>query len=196
VRNAAGRALLAYMKRIGLTTLTAMTVAALLAGCGDSSSSSAPSGSADNPVPAKQQPGSEKPSTVKPGYSTLLARQTKKPQSRFTPCNLVTKTQARAIIGTPIDEPVEAPLGPTCIYRSRDGKAFVTIAVPSVQYSKLKRTSRKRQPVTIANRAGFCGGDGKPTLYVPLQPRRVLAVAAPCPVAARFAAAAVKQLDG
>lgn len=183
------------MKRIGLTLLTAMTVAALLAGCGGSSSS-APSGSPSNPVPASEQAGSEKPTTVKPGYSTLLARQTKKPQSRFTPCNLVTKTQARAIIGTPIDEPVEAPLGPTCIYRSQNGKAFVTIAVPTVQYSKLKRTSRRRHPVTIANRAGFCGGDGKPTLYVPLQSRRVLAVAAPCPVAARFAAAAVKQLDG
>ncbi len=169
---------------------------ALVAGCGGSSSPSAPTGSADNPVPARQQAGSEQLSPEKPGYSKLVERQTTKPKSRFTPCNLVTKTQARAIIGLPLAEPVEAPLGPTCIYRSQNGKAFVTIAVPSVQYSKLKRESRKRTAVTVANRTGFCGGAGTTTLYVPLERRRVLAVAAPCPVATRFAAAAVKQLDG
>ena len=68
-----------------------------------------------------------------PGYQALVENQDKDPRSRFTPCNLVTKAQARAILGTPILEPSEGAQGPTCIYRSEDGKAFVTLAVQPVK---------------------------------------------------------------
>lgn len=169
--------------------------AALLTGCGGSSSTT-PSGTPDNPVPARQQAGSEAPATAAPDYNKLLERQKRKPGTRFTPCNLVTKDQARAIIGAPISEPVEAPLGPTCIYRSQDGKAFVTIAMPSARYSRLRSQSRTKRSVTVLDRQGFCGGNGTPTLYLPVARRRVLTVAAPCPMAQRFAAMAVRHLDG
>src|SRR3954447_21966678 len=153
------------MKRIGILAVAAATV--LLAGCGGGTSSPAPLGSPDNPVKAKSTPGSESATTVDPNYRKLVERQSHKPRSRFTPCNLVTKAQARAIVGAPMSEPIEAPLGPTCIYRTQDRKTFVTVAVPSLRFSKLKRQIHEREPVKIGHRTAYCASIGRPTLYVP-----------------------------
>jgi hypothetical protein len=194
VRNARPRPLVEGMKRIGLLLAAAAT--ALLAGCGGTTSAPAPPGSPGNPVHAKAQPGSEGATTLDPNYRKLVEGQTRTPHSRFTPCNLVSKRQARAILGTPINEPIEAPLGPTCIYRSRDRKTFVTVAVPSLKFSDVKRQIvHKREPVKIGHRTAYCASVGRPTLYVPLSRGRVLSVVGPCPVATRFALTAVKQLD-
>ena len=100
-------------------------VAALLSGCGGGSTSSPP-GSPDNPLVAQESVGSTSgrnneaspaapKAAAKPGYQSLVERQGSKPRSRFTPCNLVTKAQAQAIVGAPIHDPLEAPKGPTCI---------------------------------------------------------------------------------
>ena len=182
------------MKRTGILVAAMATV--LLACCGGSGSTPAPPGSPDNPVHAKAEPGSETATNLDPNYRKLVERQSRKPRSRFTPCNLVSKARARAIIGAPIGEPIEAPLGPTCIYRSRDRKTFVTVAVPSLKFSDVKRQIvHKREPVKIGHRTAYCASVGRPTLYVPLSRGRVLSVVGPCPVATRFALTAVKQLD-
>jgi hypothetical protein len=130
-----------------------------------------------------------------PGYQKLLERQTKHPTSRFTPCNLVTEGQARDILGAPIQQPLEAPQGPTCIYRTQTGKTFISVAVQSVDFPALKRQIRKRETVAISDRTGYCGRYGQPMLYVPLSRGRVLSIAAPCTVAKQFALKAVERLS-
>jgi len=122
------------------------------------------------------------------GYQKALA------PSSVRPCSLVTKGQARAILGTPIVEPLQAPQGPTCIYESRSGKQFVTLAVQTVSFAKLKRQLRSSRSVQVAGSVGYCGSYGRPMLYLPLSSRRVLSVAASCDVATRFAAKAAPRL--
>lgn len=190
--------------RIGARSpcLTVLLLAtALLAGCGGSSKPSAPPGSPQNPLVAqteKSGPASEAApaAAAKPGYQSLVESQASKPRSRFTPCNLVTKAQAQAIVGSPLRAPLEAPRGPTCIYRSQDGKHLVAVAVQSLDFSKLKRRIHERQAASVANRNAFCGTLGAPVLYVELPRRRVLSVAARCDVGEQFAKAAVRRLDG
>ena len=206
-------------KRIGVRSLSLIALllmAALLAACGGQSKPKPPPGSPDNPLvaqapkdtvtqgrlneaaPAAKGAGAEgaKPKAdAQPGYQKLVERQGSKPRSRFTPCNLVTKAQAGAIVGAPLQDPLEAPQGPTCIYRSQDGKRFVTVAVQSVAFSKLKHRMHKRQQVDVSNKTAFCGMLGQPILYVPLSGSRVLSVAAPCQVARKFAARAVLRLN-
>lgn len=206
-------------KRIGVRSLSLIALllmATLLAACGGQSKPKPPAGSPDNPLvaqapqdtvtqgrlneaaPAAKGAGAEgatSEAAAQPGYQKLVERQGSKPRSRFTPCNLVTKAQAGAIVGAPLQDPLEAPQGPTCIYRSQDGKRFVTLAVQSVPFSKLKHQMHKRQQVTVSNKTAFCGMLGQPILYVPLSGSRVLSVAAPCQVARKFAARAVPRLN-
>jgi hypothetical protein len=209
-------------RRIGVRSLTLIALVlttALLTACGGASKPKPAPGSPDNPLVAQAEasPASAgrlneaapvkangKSSTTsegaakaeQPGYQKLVERQGRKPRSRFTPCNLVTKAQAGAIVGAPQQDPLEAPQGPTCIYRSKDGKRFVAVAVQPVEFAKVKRQLHKRQPVSVSDKKAFCGVLGQPILYVPLSGSRVLSVAAPCKVAKRFAATAVQRLEG
>jgi hypothetical protein len=209
-------------KRIGVRSLSLIALllmAALLAACGGESKPKPPPGSPQNPLVAQAPQdtitqgrlneaapaakgdagsgaeGAKPKADAQPGYQKLVERQGSKPHSRFTPCNLVTKAQAGAIVGARLQDPLEAPQGPTCIYRSQDGKRFVTLAVQSVAFSKLKHQMHKRQQVDVSNKTAFCGMLGQPILYVPLSGSRVLSVAAPCQVARRFAARAVLRLN-
>jgi hypothetical protein len=111
-----------------------------------------------------------------------------------TPCDLVTAAQARAILGAPMREPVEAAQGPTCIYRTRDGRAFVTVAVQTLEFAKLRPHLRLARRVAVSGRTAWCGTYGQPMLYVPLSRGRLLSIAARCAVARRFAIRAVPQL--
>ena len=130
-----------------------------------------------------------------PGYDALLDAQSSHPRSRFTPCNLVTARQAQAILGAPLLDPIEAAQGPTCIYRSKDGRSFVTLAVQSLDFPKLvKRRLRLAHRVTVGSRTAYCGTYGQPMLYVPLSGGRVLSVAGRCEIAREFARRAVRQL--
>lgn len=110
------------------------------------------------------------------------------------PCSLVPKSTATEVIGTPLLEPVQARQGPTCIYRSRNGKHYVTLMVQRANYSRLAAKVRRRREVTIATRRGVCGTFGGPVLYVPVAARRVLTIGGSCSVATRFAARALASL--
>jgi hypothetical protein len=129
-----------------------------------------------------------------PGYQKLVEGQSKHPKSRFTPCGLVSEREARAILGAPVQQPLEAAQGPTCIYRTQTGKSFLTLAVQAIDFRALTKQLHKRQAVHVSGRSGYCGTYGQPLLYVALRGGRVLTVGAPCPVARQFAARAVAQL--
>jgi len=106
----------------------------------------------------------------------------------------VTKAQAGAILGAAMREPFEAPQGPTCIYRTRSGKGFVSVAVQATDIRKLAPRLRLRQRVAVSSRVGYCGTYGQPMLYLPLSRGRVLSVSGHCAVAKRFALKAVRRL--
>jgi Protein of unknown function (DUF3558) len=180
-----------------------MVVAAtsLLAGCGGADSPDAEraaAGTPANPVPARTVPesSSEGSAATKPGYAKLVQRQASKPKSRFTPCNLVTKAEAGAYLAAKIAPPTEAPLGPTCIYRSAGGKAFVTVAVQNVKFADASRRVSGARRLKVADRSAVCGKLDHQVLYVALAPRRMLSIAGPCDVARKFATTAVGRLDG
>ena len=127
-----------------------------------------------------------------PGYAELLGRQSRRPRSRFAPCNLVTEARAQAIVGAPMQAPLEAPQGPTCIYRTRTGGRFITLAVQNTPVRALRPRLRHARELVVSGRPAYCAGGS--TLFVPLARSRVLAVAAPCSLARRFAAEAVMRL--
>ena len=174
----------------------AVAAAAGRAGCGGDADggASAPKGSPENPLVGKLTGETRESAKAQPGYKSLVDAQSRTPESRFTPCNLVSERQAAAIVGAPIEQPLEAPQGPTCIYRSRDGKSFVTVGVQQVGFDTLMRRLRQREKVDVGSRAAYCGNHGQPMLYLPLRGGEVLSIAGECGVARRFAAKALPQL--
>jgi hypothetical protein len=150
-----------------------------------------------HPAPAKGFSEADNAGTsTDPGYQKLLEQQTRKPASRFTPCNLVRRSEAAAILGVAVRPLVEAPQGPTCIYRSAKGRGFITVSVQKAALSKLRKQLRHAKPVAVAQRDSVCGTVGRPLLYVPVSSARVLVVTAPCQVAKQFASAAVPRIPG
>lgn len=112
------------------------------------------------------------------------------------PCSLVTRAQAQAILGKPVGQPVNAPQGPTCVYSAQGFRGPITLAVVATDFSTIKPQAhlRDRMSVTVSGHAAYCGVAGSPTMVVPLTPGRFLTVAAPCPIAASFAAAALSRI--
>jgi hypothetical protein len=203
-----------------LCLVAVVLVGALAAGCGGDSD--APPGSPDNPLAAthpqeaaasggsadarsrdneggataKQRQADRAASdrATQPGFEQLVDRQSQRPASRFSPCNLVTKDEAATILGASIETPFEAPQGPTCIYKGRAGSPFVTVAVQELDFAQVERRLRKRQRVDVAGRTAYCGSYGRETLYVPLDGKRVLSISSRCDVALKFAQRAIPRL--
>jgi hypothetical protein len=174
--------------------MPAIVVVALLAGCGGDDSPPSPPGSPEKPMVAKRpDPGAAH--AREPGYQKVIEHPASKPGGRFSACSLVSRTQARSIMGQPIALPFEAPQGPTCIYRAAEGKDLVTVAVQNAEFGKLAKRVQQATEVKLGGRVGTCGQYGQPTLYLPVSGGRVLTIAAPCDVAKRFASHAVKRLD-
>ena len=115
--------------------------------------------------------------------------------SQLNPCTLVSASEAQAITGGPVVGPVEAPLGPTCIYRPNGSKAQITLAVESMSFSKVTHQMTKPNRVTVRGHLAYCGRLGAPMLFIPLSGGRVLNVTAPCGMAQRFAATALGRLS-
>lgn len=178
--------------------LVALGIAA--GGCGEADGGQAkgPPGSPSNPVRATSAPDVESNASSAgartPGYKGIVDAQSSKPRSRFTPCNLVSPAEAKSILGGPIRAPLEARQGPTCIYQSRKGRGYVTVAVQNADIRKLAPQLSQRRRVEASGRSGWCGHYGQEMLYLPVSGGRVLSIAAPCPVAAKFAAKAMRQL--
>jgi hypothetical protein len=112
----------------------------------------------------------------------------------FNPCKLVSLSEAQAITAGAVTSRIEAPLGPTCIYRSAASKAEITVAVESISLSQVSRQMGKRKPLSVGTRNGYCGRLGTQMLFVPLTTGRVLHITAPCAIAQQFAARALPRL--
>jgi hypothetical protein len=115
---------------------------------------------------------------------------------KIDPCMLVTRSQAQAILGKPVAALTEAPQGPTCIYRPRGAKSFITLAVESENFSKVEPQSQLRDRISlkVAGHNAYCGVVGTPMLIVSLANGKFMSVAAPCPIAASFATKALARL--
>lgn len=179
-----------------------LLVPLVLAACGGSTAK-APPGSAQHPLVGDLSPealSGHEPSSEsgapQPGFQKILERQTSRPKHRFSPCNLVTKAQAGSILGAAMRNPFEAPQGPTCIYRTRRGNAFITLAVQSTPLATLERQLHDRRAVPVSRRTAYCGTYGQQLLYLRLSGGRVLTVTAPCALARQFALTALGRATG
>jgi hypothetical protein len=137
-------------------------------------------------------PAGSSPAAGRKAASPRLQRQLAPSASR--PCSLVTKAQARTILGLPVLAPIEAPQGPTCIYQSRSRERFITLSVQGVEFGQIRRKLGDGRRIPVGDRTGYCGTFGGKMLYVPLGRGRVLSVAAPCKLASEFAARALPRL--
>lgn len=208
------------VRALSIIVLLVIAVVGLVVGCGgDRSQQSAPPGSPENPLVAELPESSNvagrsneageaatksttpatraKPhSRAQPGSEGLVENQAHRTLDLITPCELVTKDEARAIFGEAIRDPFEAPQGPTCIYRAETRDFLVTLAVQSVTFRALAPLIRQPRRIRISDRIAYCGQYGQEMLYLPLPHGRVLSIAAPCPVARQFAARAIQRLGG
>jgi hypothetical protein len=141
---------------------------------------------------SRKAPAGSSPAAGRRAPSPRLQRQLAPSASR--PCSLVTKAQARTILGLPVLAPIEAPQGPTCIYQSSSHERFVTLSVQEVEFGQIRRKLGDGRQISIGDRTGYCGTYGGKMLYVPLGRGRVLSVAAPCKLASEFAARALPHL--
>jgi hypothetical protein len=177
-----------------LCLAAAVSAVAALSACGGSEAPAvAPPSTPVGAVTVPSTNEGQTPGKAAPNFQSLVEGQTAKPESRFTPCSLVTAQQATAIVG-PIKELVEAPQGPSCVYQARDGSQFVTVSVQDVDFATLKPQLHGPKRVKVADETAYCGTYGQPTMYVPLAEGRVLSIAAPCNVAKKFAAKAIPRL--
>ena len=123
------------------------------------------------------------------------------PAGTLNPCRLVSLADAQTITSGAVSARIEAPLGPTCIYKqagSRPAQAgsrpAITLAVETQSFAQASHQMRKRSHVTVAGRQAYCGRLGTQVLLVPLAQGRLLDVTAPCAIAQRFAALALSHL--
>jgi hypothetical protein len=190
-----------------LLGICCVALTGLLAGCGGGEQTSEPApGSPEKPLTARPQEqaaqgpnsageGSTRASKAKePGYQKLVQRQSPRPRRRFSPCTLVTVAEARAILRAPMLAPVEAPQGPTCIYRTRTSGRFITVAVQKSDFKRIQSRLKRPKRFEVSSRVAYCGDYGQPVLYVRLGERRVLSISGPCTLARQFAVRAVRQL--
>jgi hypothetical protein len=106
----------------------------------------------------------------------------------------VSKVEAESILGRPLDQPVEALQGPTCIFKSTNGTIAATIAVETVPLARFRSGMKGVHVESVAKHQTFCGTFGSPTLVSQLDRGALLVVSAPCPVAQRLAAHALPRV--
>jgi hypothetical protein len=185
------------MRRSTLAVLI-LSLLALLGACGESEpASKAPPGSPENPIVSQAQHDGTDPDAPgggKPNYRSLVDRQSGTPAERSSPCAFVTKRQAQEIVGSSLLDPVEAPQGPTCIYRPRTGNELIALAIQDTDFRKIRRQIDDLRQVDVSGRAAYCGTYGQPVLYVPLGGGRLLSVNAECDIARGFAVKALSHL--
>ena len=140
-----------------------------------------------------------RPDPVSATNHTARARHGSKTEQRGTgikplnPCTLVTRAEASAIVGRPVAALRQAPQGPTCIYQVRSAKSLITMAVQNTPFTPPK-SAKDVARVTLRGHKAYCVKRAGLVMVVPLAAGHVLNVAAPCPVAAGFAAKALARL--
>lgn len=188
--------------RILLTTAAVLSLAVLIGACGGGEAPKA--AKAEKPSTTGRLMGSTDPDGPKgpaPARANEVGASSSVPVNRavhdkaVAPCSLVSRAQAQKIVGRPVMKLVEAPQGPTCLYRYDGGKSMVTLAIQERDAKTLTRDLPRKTTVEIADRKGFCARQGQEALYLPLSGNQVLSIAAGCDVAQDFASAALEQLS-
>jgi hypothetical protein len=114
----------------------------------------------------------------------------------LSPCTLVTRSEARAILGRPIVGLKKAAQGPTCIYRQQDSKRLITVSLQHLELSPAQQRGEQVVRVNLRGHKGYCLKQGTLMMLVPLRDGQVLNVSAACPIAAQFASKALARLGG
>jgi hypothetical protein len=113
----------------------------------------------------------------------------------INPCRLVTAPEARSITAGQITGVTEAPLGPTCIYRTAKAKGpSITMTVEAIKLAQVTQKLSGKAQFEIKSHPAYCGKLGSEMLFVPLANGQVLNVVAPCSVAREFASVALGRL--
>jgi hypothetical protein len=143
---------------------------------------------------ARPDPVSAKNHTVKARGNSKFDEQRGTGVKPLDPCTLVTRAEARAIVGRPIAALHQAPQGPTCIYQVRSAKSLITMAVQTTPFTAPARRAKNVTRVTLRGHKAYCVKRGGLVMLVPLSAGHVLNVSAPCPIAADFASKALARL--
>jgi hypothetical protein len=115
----------------------------------------------------------------------------------LNPCTLVTASEAQAITGGPIAGLVQAPQGPTCIYKLGGAKRSITLSVEAANFSAVTKSITNGAPFIMGKQhSGVCGQLGAQMVFLSLASGQVLNVTAPCPIAKLIAAKALSRLGG
>jgi hypothetical protein len=144
-------------------------------------------------APAGSVVATGKVQKARPSQTQEIDENPGKPKAA-NPCKLVSRSEAQSIVGRSIAASIEAPLGPTCIYQLSGSKTQITLQVERLSYAQATHQLSKRSHVNIGDRKALCGSLGTQMLFVPLAGGKVLHVTAPCAVAQRFAALALRRL--
>jgi hypothetical protein len=110
------------------------------------------------------------------------------------PCSLVTASEATKVFGKRARKPHEAPMGPTCIYRTGAKEKFVTLSVQRMGAAQLGPLTAGMDRFRVGGRTAYCGGTANPALYVRLSSANVLTVSGGCDLGRQFASRAVRKL--
>jgi hypothetical protein len=194
-------------------SLSAQTQAAPLETLQQPSTSKASDGVASrNGAASAKTPRAARPEAVRPALITTGKQRPSKARGQFpgkrvhelkpsgasvlSPCTLVTRSEARAILGRPIAGLRKAEQGPTCIYRQQGSKRLVTVALQHLELSAAQQRGKQVVRVNLHGHKAYCLKQGTLMMLVPLRDGQVLNVSAACPIAAQFAAKALARLGG
>jgi hypothetical protein len=149
------------------------------------------------PRPALITTGKQRPSKARGTFPNKRVHELKPSGAAvLSPCTLVTRSEARAILGRPIAGLKKAAQGPTCIYRQQGSKRLVTVALQHSELSAGQRSGKQVVRVNLRGHKAYCLKQGTLMMLVPLRDGQVLNVSAACPIAARFATKALARLGG
>jgi hypothetical protein len=141
--------------------------------------------------------GKQRPSKARGQFAGTRVNELKPSgASVLSPCTLVTRSEARAILGRPIAGLKKAAQGPTCIYRQQGSKRLVTVALQHGRVSAAQQRGKQVVRVNLRGHKAFCLKQGTLMMLVPLRDGQMLNVSAACPIAAQFASKALARLGG
>jgi hypothetical protein len=160
-----------------------------------------PLGSPQNPLSAPpMDPATVAAATQKGHLNEARAPQLEPDEAQQAehPCKLVTAAEASGLFGAQVGDPIEAPLGPSCIFRSGQREDFVSVALQRMEEKHLAPLIRDRDKLDVDRLTGYCGPGEASNLLVPLSSGRVLTIeggAGGCELAKAFALKALGRLS-
>ena len=113
---------------------------------------------------------------------------------KTNPCKLVPVGSASTILHAHVTE-IDAPLGPTCIFKLRGRKQTYTLAIEAISVSATVRKMKHVSKFKLTGHSAYCGRLGTDVLLVALPHRQALDVHAPCRAARGLASVALPHIE-